>query len=475
MARFPDTEFNMGRVYATMFPLGNIKVAKCRHDSSEIKHYIIKANDWKCCSRLHTHYIKNAEIHPDSVTVTGHEICVYCYHKMFVKAPVSWHSILTLSTMMTDGFYKKIIEPLLDKPLGYILRGYVFLQQEKNVTMDQARDAGNTIYRMPQLWAFSNLFCVSHNLKTWEKIVRPKDAPILRILNNIKKRTMKNTNKYKYLHLVHDHALTLLQGGKLIIPHSTRRSKLAHILPFGTRDMQNTKSNIQRPSKIGDEMFFMCILNHCKSEPENTDKEVPHLCMTRACALVYQRMIYNNPPIEINIELTAAKFKSKDRCTFLQPLNLPVLPMKAAEITIGNSEILTWEQLYHVLSTTQCSSITLKGSYARATMGEKLTFSPTVYIGACFSAVVDLAHSVLHNVHNMRYKYKCRFNLAPLGREHRPDGVHLQSEALLEQKVYNTATWPPQQQKNIHTTTNGFNLNPNDVPPEEGVALGRIV
>ena len=395
---------------------------KHRHHDVILKQLLCIANDWKCNSRFHTHNTKCDDIHPDAEDAVGVFICKVCYNKMFNRAPTTWINVIELPKFLLTDFYTVVIRPLLQKPLGFALRGYVFLQNEKNVTLYDAINCGKLFSISPSNLYFNSIGTIPLEKTSMERVVGPISAMDIKTLfrgRHIKKQSSGFKTMY-------ENRIPLLSHGILLLPGTQIRVRTSRVV----RPSKGAKKTNGRLRVITRSMFH----NIKMFTKEYNDKE---LCATHAFIMVQRRIMCNNPPLTLEIVLTAPD------CVYsvsdIHPRDTIIHRKHHQHISIRNSETLTWDLLYSLLVNTHCSIITMKGSYEKAVRGGLLMPFSDIAVGGCFALLVDMAHHTLDTAH--KPPPACTFVLKPLGPEHRPRSLHLSPSMKTETATYGTTSW----------------------------------
>lgn len=455
MIRFQTTKPDLNRIYVTIAPPQPKTIVRSRTDVGSVKKLITPANDWDCCCSWHSHSTISTTMHKDALEATRHNVCTSCYHKMFEKAPNGWFPLFSIEKLLCVPFYNDVIKPLFGKPLGRILRGSVYLQDMRVVSAKDAEIASRELDIATPLWALRQLTKETKHMELWPKVSNPKYSNTLRSIGQASKKTGKKLPAY--CRVLKEHIDKLVVNGKVALDKSLKLQNVQYVIKNNPYKKQD-----KIPFYIGTETLFFYGAN--KRIEENS------ILMSRACAMVHQQMIYNDPPIKINIKLVNTQ-QTAVRQAF-HPNHLPLNPLKLPEVTVQNSELLTWEKLYHILSFTRCHSITLCGSYARAAMGDISTPVGRLPVGGCFCYIVDLAHTFLHTRTTPTERYKCKFNLLKLDAEHRATSDHLHARSVSEESIYNTSSWL--QQHNIHQESIDVKILARHIPHAAVTGRGRI-
>lgn len=434
--RFPTaTKLDLRRVYSTRVPSQQTggRMVPMRCAKSTIDAQLLKANDWRCGSRHHGHATHNDTMHPDAKHVTGVDVCTTCYHTMFYRPPLLWHSMFDVRTMMTPLFVATVIAPLDQRPLAHVLRGFVFLSHESDVTVARAVQVGKYVYIDPTMWAFRVLTNPRSILTPWEQVVQPPHVLLLRAMRIAKRTLARIPLALPFLSLLHTHVDVLMDAGcKQLIRTTVSHRATQHLVPGKTVN-RNQRSTQHRQHYIGNELLFLL-------------KVTDTVCMTKACALLHQRLIYNEPPLTVVIQLTGSKPMPSQPSIHAEFIPQHIAPMPV--VTLHECERLTWEHLQHVISASDCRRVELSGNYTAAAQGIELATGSRV--GGCFRRLVDLAHLQLHRRLSPRDTYDATFVL------HSEPGYELQD--------YNTAAWSVQGTLHIPRTR---------IPPVQGFAQGR--
>ena len=333
MVKFPDGPIDLHRVYTTIRPPKVQTNIKSRTNKREIQKNISRSNSWKCCSAFHSHSTNNDTIHVDSVCSTEVEMCTTCYYKLFDKAPHNWFPVLSLDRFLKKDFYTNVIQPLIGKQVGAILRGYVYLQGEPPSPINTVLSAGIDIYKNPGIWAIKYGQNKNNDIQQWINVSRPKHAAGLKIVKVAGKRLAK-TAQGKYAAALQDNIDTILSDGKVIIEHD--KSFVCGPLAYRNNRFNKNKFTLLNTPKL-------LYLHRFSSD---TDDIIKSLIVTRECALIYQRMMHNYPPIEITVKLVNVQCSAAKNT--LNAANLPLNPVKSHSVTVQNSECLTWEKLYYI-------------------------------------------------------------------------------------------------------------------------------
>lgn len=418
------------------------------------KHKFKQANDWRCTSVSHIRTYTDDE-HPDSVFALGHRVCRTCYKNTYGVRGSRWHSSYELELFLHAKFVKRVFTPLYDKPLGFILQGIVYSNNSISCCSDLILYA-HQVNVCPPLWALDAPI-VRGLLKSWFSVVSVVDYAIIKAINSYN--AIPGTNGLR--HKIVPHINELLTYGRFWIkgPIESRKDG---------KDKQSTTERFSLPNKkyILGPLFSVSKKRNARVTTIGRDvlfsaiKDTPYGVhyYTRACALVLQRLRYNDPPITVKIQLCAPKCTTDNDPMSVDPRRVTIFTGRHDTISLFPCEYLTWGNLYYALDRTKCHTITLTGNYTMCKAGISSSLHPYI-TGSTFVELVDMAfyqHTtpfpVQTNACVSKFEHRrpfAPFVLEPLGPLHivkSPESI-LHEIAKLERESWineeSQSSWPP--------------------------------
>lgn len=411
---------NADRIYKSSFPLKRYSTALPRHDPKVLKAVCRGTNSFTCQSSYHQKSFDDAEMIKDSAMFLGRNVCKTCYRKMFINSPVGWHSFSDMQRITQKKFYRDILEPIQNQPLHFILISCV-LEQDGKFRASELIRRGKLLVTSLGLQAFSQCFKRTFTLKFAKCLQDPRVA--YEVSQMKKSQAPNKDGEFQSFFKKTIAAGTLIkQGWVQDIEGNTERihTKMGCVV--------NTTSNKQAAFNA-DHYLVLVIMSHST-----------RYFLSRGCFGVMQRIIHNYPPIEISIDLRVPGNCESFNDHYTGRLHL--IPPETQSITLCKAEELTYEDIYYALCQSQCSKLTLRGSYYESKQRTKNRYMP------CFSEIVDLLHEMnqiqLGDIvtHSTTPK-GCKIKFVEPGMLHFAHVDGISKDIDRERVLFGTVCWPP--------------------------------
>jgi hypothetical protein len=382
---------------------------KCvyRMDKSRIRPRLSLSAQWKCRSAVHSNI--DTVIDAAYSKMVKYDICKPCVQKLYKDPPSYWYQSIVMGHVMTEKYYNECWKPILALQMQAVLRGAAMADRENfwisasHNYLDALVELARIVQHSPVAFAILGITDdVAHQRRQWGQVLGMETHSVLSIAFSRSSGLVGGIETFCNVALA-SHGITRVMKDaakfrttEQLVCHKVREYNSSAFLVYKEKNQRYVLTQALIKS-----LYFLC------------------------------------DSVRVSIKLTgfACSGSSSSTATICNhPRDLPSLAKTTQHLVVYQCEYLQWHEL-HWMGTAlpALESVVLAGNYGSARYGV-WTPCPRVTLGACFTILVNLAHTVLGFV-------QCE----PIDKDYQNASTYPTDKQYEEKEltVYGTADWPP--------------------------------